>query len=54
MRLVSLDQAEHSIHFAYEMVTLSPKTAMELGFELSAEERQKSFVEMSGRKGLGC
>jgi arginyl-tRNA synthetase len=47
------DQAEHSIHFAYEMVTLSPKTAIELGFELSAEERQKSFVEMSGRKGLG-
>ena len=47
------EQAERSIHFAYEMVTLSPKTAIELGFELSAEERQKSFVEMSGRKGLG-
>ena len=48
-----IEQAERSIHFAYEMVTLSPKTAIELGFELSAEERQKSFVEMSGRKGLG-
>ncbi len=48
-----IDQAERSIHFAYEMVTLSPKTAIELGFDLSAEERQKSFVEMSGRKGLG-
>src|SRR5262249_2094394 len=47
------DQASKSIHFAYEMVTLSPKTAKELGFELSAEEQQKSFVEMSGRKGLG-
>jgi arginyl-tRNA synthetase len=35
------------------MVTLSPKTAAELGFELSAEDQQKSFVEMSGRKGLG-
>lgn len=48
-----LQQSERSIHFAYEMVTLSPKTAVELGFELTAEERQKSFVEMSGRKGLG-
>ncbi len=47
------EQSEQSIHFAYEMVTLSPKTAIELGFELSAEERQKSFVEMSGRKGIG-
>ncbi len=47
------DQADRSIHFSYEMVTLSPKTAMELGFELTNEERQRSFVEMSGRKGLG-
>jgi arginyl-tRNA synthetase len=48
-----IDQAERSVHFAYEMVTLSPKTAIELGFELSAEEQQRSFVEMSGRRGLG-
>lgn len=47
------DQANRSIHFAYEMVTLSPKTALELGFELSREEQEKAFVEMSGRKGLG-
>jgi arginyl-tRNA synthetase len=47
------EQASHSIHFSYEMVTLSPKTAAELGFTLSAEEQQKAFVEMSGRKGLG-
>jgi arginyl-tRNA synthetase len=47
------DQASRSIHFSYEMVTLSPKTAAELGFVLSAEEQQKAFVEMSGRKGLG-
>jgi arginyl-tRNA synthetase len=47
------DQAQKSIHFSYEMVTLSPKTAKELGFELSQEDQQKSFVEMSGRKGLG-
>lgn len=47
------EQAQKSIHFSYEMVTLSPKTAAELGFELSQEDQQKTFVEMSGRKGLG-
>jgi arginyl-tRNA synthetase len=47
------DQADRSIHFSYEMVTLSPKTAVELGFTLSDEEQKRSFVEMSGRKGLG-
>jgi len=35
------------------MVALSPAAAEELGFELSEEDKQKSFVEMSGRKGLG-
>ncbi len=47
------EQASRSIHFSYEMVTLSPKTAIELGFILSEEEQKRSFVEMSGRKGLG-
>jgi len=47
------EQAKNSIHFSYEMVTLSPATAKELGFELSQQESQKSFVEMSGRKGIG-
>ena len=42
-----------SVHLAYEMVALSPGAAEELGFEISAEDRQKSFIEMSGRKGLG-
>jgi arginyl-tRNA synthetase len=46
-------QADRSIHFSYEMVTLSPKTAQQLGFRLSEEDQQKSFVEMSGRKGIG-
>jgi arginyl-tRNA synthetase len=47
------EQANRSIHFSYEMVTLSPKTAVELGFTLSEEEQKRTFVEMSGRKGLG-
>jgi arginyl-tRNA synthetase len=35
------------------MVALSPAAAEELGLELSAEERGRPFVEMSGRRGLG-
>lgn len=42
-----------SIHLAYEMVTLSPTASEELGFKLSDEDRQRQFIEMSGRKGLG-
>ncbi|HNU07837.1 MAG TPA: DALR anticodon-binding domain-containing protein, partial [Pyrinomonadaceae bacterium] len=42
-----------SVHLSYEMVALSPAAAEELGFELSDEDRSKSFIEMSGRKGLG-
>jgi len=42
-----------SVHLSYEMVALSPSAAEELGFEISVEDRQKSFIEMSGRKGLG-
>ena len=41
------------MHLSYEMVALSPAAAAELGFEISDEDRQKSFIEMSGRKGLG-
>jgi arginyl-tRNA synthetase len=46
-------EAEHSIHFSYEMVTLSHATARELGYETAADETKKPFVEVSGRKGLG-
>jgi arginyl-tRNA synthetase len=42
-----------SVHLNYEMVALSPAAAEELGFQLSEEDRKKSFIEMSGRKGLG-
>jgi arginyl-tRNA synthetase len=46
-----LNEANRSIHFSYEMVTLSHDTARELGYEVA--EGGKSFVEVSGRKGLG-
>ena len=42
-----------SVHLAYEMVALSPSAAEELGFVISDEDKLKSFIEMSGRKGLG-
>ncbi len=42
-----------SVHLAYEMVALSPAAAEELGFELSEDDRKRTFIEMSGRKGLG-
>jgi arginyl-tRNA synthetase len=46
-------QAERSIHFSYEMVALTPGTCVELGIELSEEDKQRTYVEVSGRKGLG-
>ena len=46
-------QAAKSIHFSYEMVALSPRSLKELGQEASPEDEGKSFVEVSGRKGLG-
>jgi arginyl-tRNA synthetase len=46
-------QADHSIHFSYEMVVLTPRTAVELGFELSEEDQKRPHIEVSGRKGLG-
>ena len=47
------DAADHSIHFAYEIVALTPRCAAEMGYELSPEEAKKPYVEVSGRKGFG-
>jgi arginyl-tRNA synthetase len=47
------DQAEHLHHFAYEVVGLSPACAQEMGYELRPEDLERSYVEVSGRKGLG-
>ena len=45
-------QAESSVHFSYEMVALSNQTAQTLGYATSINPG-RSFVEVSGRKGLG-
>lgn len=46
-------QAKNSIHFSYEMVALTPRTCVELGIQLSEEDRARPYIEVSGRKGLG-
>jgi arginyl-tRNA synthetase len=46
-------EAANSIHFAYEIVALTPRCAAELGYQLSAEDAQKPYIEVSGRKGFG-
>jgi arginyl-tRNA synthetase len=45
-------EADNSIHFDYEIVALTPRCAAQMGYEISDEE-SKSYVEVSGRKGLG-
>jgi arginyl-tRNA synthetase len=47
------DEADRSIHFSYEMVALSPRCCVEMGIELSPEDRKRPYIEVSGRKGLG-
>jgi arginyl-tRNA synthetase len=46
-------QADKSVHFSYEMVALSPRSLKGLNLEVAPEDSGKSFVEVSGRKGLG-
>jgi len=48
-----LEQAEKSIHFSYEMVALSPESLAQIKVDLSEEDRDRAFLEVSGRKGLG-
>ena len=47
------EQAAHYTHLSYEMVALTPRCAMELGYDVSEEDRSKSYIEVSGRKGFG-
>ena len=35
-------QADNSIHFSYEMVALSPRTCIEMGIELSDEDKRRA------------
>ncbi|NOZ93235.1 MAG: arginine--tRNA ligase [Acidobacteria bacterium] len=53
------EAADSSIHFAYEMVALTPAAVRLIeertgaDFGLTAEDMERPFVEMSGRRGIG-
>ena len=47
------DAADHYTHFSYEMVALTPRCAVELGYDVSAEDLARPYIEVSGRKGFG-
>ncbi len=46
-------QAEHYMHFSYEMVALTPRCALELGYDVAEQDRTRAYIEVSGRKGFG-
>jgi arginyl-tRNA synthetase len=47
------EQAAHYTHFSYAMVALTPRCALELGYEVSQEDQGRPYIEVSGRKGFG-
>ena len=48
------EEAERSVHFAYEMVSLSAATARQMGFLDEADDGDGGKnLEMSGRRGIG-
>jgi len=46
-------EASRYTHFSYEMVALTPRCAMELGYAVSSEDQARPYIEVSGRKGFG-
>ena len=47
------EAADRYTHFSYEMVALTPRCAIDLGYTVSEEDRGKAYLEVSGRKGFG-
>jgi arginyl-tRNA synthetase len=46
-------ESERYTHLNYAFVGLTARTAEDLGYTLSDEDRAKNFIEVSGRKGFG-
>jgi arginyl-tRNA synthetase len=46
-------EADHYTHFGYEMVALTPRCAVDLGYEVAEEDLGRPYIEVSGRKGFG-
>ena len=47
------EQADRYTHFSYEMVALTPRCAVDLGYSVSDEDLARPYIEVSGRKGFG-
>ena len=47
------EAADRYTHFSYEMVALTPRCAIELGYPISEEDQKRAYIEVSGRKGFG-
>jgi arginyl-tRNA synthetase len=47
------DQANRYTHLSYEMVALTPRCAVDLGYTVSDEDLTRPYIEVSGRKGFG-
>jgi arginyl-tRNA synthetase len=47
------EAADNYTHFSYEMVAMTPRCAIDLGYTLSDEDKLRPFIEVSGRKGYG-
>jgi arginyl-tRNA synthetase len=47
------EAASHYVHFSYEMVALTPRCALDLGYQISAQDQGRAYIEVSGRKGFG-
>ncbi|MBS1822905.1 MAG: arginine--tRNA ligase, partial [Acidobacteria bacterium] len=47
------EAADRYTHFSYEMVALTPRCALELGYPISEEDQKRAYIEVSGRKGFG-
>src|SRR5580693_8739164 len=46
-------EADRYTHFSYEMVALTPRCAVELGYAVPEEDLARPYIEVSGRKGFG-
>jgi len=46
-------EADHYTHFGYEMVALTPRCAVELGYKVAEGDMVRPYIEVSGRKGFG-
>jgi arginyl-tRNA synthetase len=48
-----VDESDRYTHLNYAFVGLTARTAEDLGYVLSEEDKARNFIEVSGRKGFG-